>query len=159
MDRGTLHCVASITPTDTELDRLGGKTHLLAELGAPDSGTCVSSSCVTVTGIGSTDYYFSDVNVDSMHPTLAQDMRSFDMGAPTFNNLFDFPTVPITQSPVLDMHSHDANFYPISGYQAFQHQHQQPQQQQQQQPPAAQFEQPAPILDATWQSFVEQLGF
>ncbi|KAF8079273.1 fungal-specific transcription factor domain-containing protein [Lyophyllum atratum] len=151
MDHGAAHGAATPPPLDAELDRLSGKTHLLADLGAPDAATSGISQSITLT-MG-TDYHFSDLNVDTMHPTLAQDMRSFDVGDTmfsNFNDLFDFPAAtPIPQQPPLaELHGNDTSFYPTSGFQTYHHQPQQ-----------APFEQAAPILDATWQSFVEQLGF
>jgi len=158
MDRphsGSTSCI-----TNTELDRLGGKTHLLAEVGAPDSVTTGSSPSVTLTSIGSKNH-FSTVgpteclSAAEMHPTLAQDVRSFDEGPPTFtfSNLFDFPAPGppvISQQPLHDIQqtvSDTTSFYPTD-FQPYQPQ-----------PHHPAFEQAAPVLDATWQSFVEQLGF
>ncbi|GLB43693.1 putative fungal specific transcription factor [Lyophyllum shimeji] len=145
---------ASPPPSDTELDRWGGKTHLLAEVGAPDAATSGTSEAMTLT-VGP-DNHFSAANVNHMHPTLAQDMRSFDVGAPAFNivdNLFDYPastTPPVVpqQPPIPDLSAADASFFSTSAFHTYHPQ-----------PPTASFEQAAPILDSTWQSFVEQLGF
>ncbi|KAF5384815.1 hypothetical protein D9615_000960 [Tricholomella constricta] len=158
MDNGATHGTVSCPPSDAELDRLGGKTHLLAEVGAPDSGAGGPSASVALTNVATgpgSGYYFSDAQVDNMHPTLAQDMRSFDGGAPTFNHFFDSPAAPYLPSmPDLNA-AHDTNFYLSAEYQPYHHHHQPPPPP----PPQAPFEQAAPILDATWQSFVEQLGF
>lgn len=156
----------STTITPTELDRLGGKTHLLAELGAPDSSDCGTSDSVTMTGIPHD--HFPDINVDTMHPTIAHDMRSFDMGAPTFSNFFDFPATHHSQSAVPEIQVPDHNFYPEANFHPYQPQLPPPPLTQSQNHSHSHgqgnghthmFDQSPPILDSTWQSFVEQLGF
>ncbi|RDB24336.1 putative transcriptional regulatory protein C1F7.11c [Hypsizygus marmoreus] len=154
MDQTLSHTVVPSSSVDDDLDRLGGKTSLLAETGASDSETCGPSAApdltANMTAIHS-DYYFSEANTGYMHPTLAHDMRSFDTGGPTFNDFFDFPAAPVAQhqQPAPDPQTHGLNLYGGGNYQMYQ----------QQPPPLVQFEQAAPILDSTWQSFVEQLGF
>jgi hypothetical protein len=122
-----------------------------------------------VTGIAPD--YFPEVNVDTMHPTIAQDMRSFDTGAPTFNaptfnNLFDFPAAHQRQPEMADIQVAENHYYSTSSYQPFQapppppsHGQSQNQSHGQNNGHSHMFDQPAPILDSTWQSFVEQLGF
>lgn len=98
--------------------------------------------------------FFSYASSDSMHPTIAQDMNRFDMGNTTLNsNLFlDFSGPPsMSQVHLPDLRGPD--FYPTPSYQMYQP------------TPTSQSlasyeqHQSAPVLDATWQSFVEQLGF
>ncbi|KAG6919080.1 hypothetical protein DXG01_009333 [Tephrocybe rancida] len=156
LDRNQGHAEGS--PSNVELDRWAGKTHLLAELGGPDSFTSGSSPSVTLTAAGLDDW--SDAQFNNMHPTLAADMRCFDVGGPTFLDFFDCPTTttlaiapqaapqpPPHTMPEIQMG--DPNFYtPADFQQAYQPQlHHSP------------FLQTAPILDATWQTFAEQLGF
>ncbi|KAF9461945.1 fungal-specific transcription factor domain-containing protein [Collybia nuda] len=157
MDRTCSQGTSTITPV--ELDRLGGKTHLLTELGAPGSGDCGGPpDSFTVTGIPQ-DHY-PDINVDTMHPTIVQDMRCFDMGAPTFNNFFDFPTAHHPQ-PVPDIQVADNNFYPEATFHSYQSAPPPPltQVQNHTHGHTHMFDQSPPILDSAWQSFAEQLGF
>lgn len=157
------------TITVTELDRFGGKTHLLAELGASEMSRCPDSESFTMTRIPCN---FPDIDFDTMHPTIAHDMRSFDMGAPTFRNFFDFPTHPVL--PELQLRIPDDSFYPESTFHnPYQHHHHHPQHPLPLAPIQNQnlnhinghvltqmpYDQSPPHLDSTWQSFVEQLGF
>jgi hypothetical protein len=90
-----------------------------------------------------------------MHPTIAQDLRSFEMDTAAFNNVFlDFPAAasPTPQHPIPELRGSDLGFYSTPNYGTYQ--------------PLSthtttglEHHQPAPVLDATWQSFVEQLGF
>ncbi|KAF8218975.1 hypothetical protein L208DRAFT_1345035 [Tricholoma matsutake] len=156
VDQTQSHSTPTITPS--ELDRLSGQTHLLADAGAPDSGDSGPSDSITHTeplqGQSHTGpiepHFFSNANSDSMHPTIAQDMSRFDMDAAPSNNLFLDFSAPAAMS---GLRSPDISLYLTPNYQAYQ-------------PPAASHNitgvephQPAPVLDATWQSFVEQLGF
>lgn len=101
-----------------------------------------------------------------MHPTIAQDMRDIDIGH-LVHNFFDPPTTELLQTTdeqqMQDVHFAESLFNQQPTMSAFsgmgngsggQHT-----QQQQQQPSPVGFGTGAPILDATWQSFVEQLGF
>ncbi|KAG5644101.1 hypothetical protein DXG03_009120 [Asterophora parasitica] len=147
VDRGVTQSVSS-PPPDLELDRLGGKTHLLAEVDTPEPGTGGRPGSAAMTN-ETNCYYFTDAQVNNMHPTLAHDMRSFDGGALTSNSFefFDSPTTQRYPSIMPDIHpSYVAENYPTY----------QPHQPMSNPIP---FEQAAPILNATWQSFVEQLGF
>jgi hypothetical protein len=155
------HSTTTITPS--ELDRLSGQTHLLADIGARDSGDNGPSDSITHTDsleaqghrVDIEPDVFSHVDGDRMHPTIAQDMNRFDMGTAAFGDLFlDFSTPSsVPQLPVPDLQGSDVNFYLTPPFQMYPS------------PPTSQhiagFEQhqPAPVLDATWQSFVEQLGF
>jgi hypothetical protein len=160
MDQTQSH---STTITLSELDRLSGQTHLLADTGARDSGDSGPSDSITHTDPSQVQGdavriergFSSNASSDGMHPTIAQDITRFDMDAASFNNLFlDFSAPSSTsQLPVPDLRASDINFYLTPGYQIYQ-------------PHAmshniagAEQHQPAPVLDATWQSFVEQLGF
>ncbi|KAG6856115.1 hypothetical protein H0H87_007329 [Tephrocybe sp. NHM501043] len=143
-----------------ELDRWGGKTHLLAEVGTPDSYTAGPSNSVTLTAMGSE--FWSDAQVGMMHPALAEDMRCFEVGSPIYSGFFDFPASVGSQQPphshsnaaqqptppMQEVHMDDPNFYNSAEYQNYQPQ-----------PHHSPFLQTAPILDATWQTFADQLGF
>ena len=158
VDQTQSHSTTNITPS--ELDRLSGQTHLLADTGARDSGDNGPSDSITHTDPLEAQGHavniqpvFLDVQGNTMHPTIAQDMNRFDMGTAAFNNMFfDFSTPSVSQPPVPDSRGPDIDFYLTPNYPMYP------------QPPSqniAGFEQhqPAPVLDATWQSFVEQLGF
>ncbi|KAG6840746.1 hypothetical protein C0991_004655 [Blastosporella zonata] len=146
------HGGVKVSPSAAEIDRWGGNTHLLAEVGTPDSCTSGASHSVTLTEAGSEyiEYQWSDVQVSDMHPTLADDMRCFDVGTPAYGGFSDFPATgpqPVSQ-PAHDDHITDPSFYTPTEYQTYQPQHHH-----------SPFLQTAPILDATWQTFAEQLGF
>jgi hypothetical protein len=97
---------------------------------------------------------FTPEAIESLHPTIIQDLKTFDglntSNLPPFHNIFDFPTGPLSQDiPDIqfpDTHefgfgndafnSHSSHGFPHSG-----------------------FTPGPPVLDSTWQSFVEQLGF
>ncbi|KAG6834457.1 hypothetical protein H0H93_009507, partial [Arthromyces matolae] len=133
--------------TDTELDRWAGKTHALDLIGS--FATCISRPSAPPTYIATGAEYWSDTQVDSMHPILAQDMRNFENRSPTFDWLLD-PPFACTSQPIFqqDLQMGDPNLYPPSDYHGFQPQ-----------PQHSVFLPSAPILDATWQTFAEQLGF
>ena len=155
------HNTTNITPS--ELDRLSGQTHLLADTGARDSGDNGPSDSITHTDpleargneMNVHPGMFLGAHGDSMHPTIAQDMSRFDMGTTAFNNLFsDFSTPSsVSQLPVPDLRGPDMNFYLSPNYPMY------PSQPPNQNNPGFEQHHPAPVLDATWQSFVEQLGF
>lgn len=81
-------------------------------------------------------------------------MRTFDLGGPVFDNVFDFPSEPLP-NPMPDIQFTDNIFsgqsvgnLQMGGYHV----------------PITEYTSTssspgAPVLDATWQSFVEQLGF
>ncbi|KAF9495618.1 hypothetical protein BDN71DRAFT_1416721 [Pleurotus eryngii] len=82
------------TMTPDELDRIGGKTHLLSTATATTATATTSSSgpsrcsSATLTDVCSMDHLFAGIN---MHPTIAQDLRNLDIGAPLFNRMMDLP--------------------------------------------------------------------
>ncbi|KAJ7053870.1 fungal-specific transcription factor domain-containing protein [Mycena amicta] len=166
----------SVTPAD--LDRLGGRTHLIAAT-SDTSSTSGSSPSPSIGSRGTSSTRdsprdianFSDVVASSgssigtpnsngvsaggdlpMHPTIAEDMRSFDLGEPSlfYGAAFAPPEeMSGVQFNGLGVSSFGApgGFGSGAGFNlgvgAFQN-----------------FGTATPpILDATWQSFVEQLGF
>jgi len=153
MDQTESHNTTAISTS--ELDRLSGKTHLLADTAR--DGDSRPSGSITHTPSPEPQGHIPDLldflpeaNSNSMHPTIVQDIKSFDMGVSAFNDfLLDFPTVSsVSQLSVPDLRSPDISSYTMPNY-SMCHTN-------------AGFEQhlPAPpVLDATWQSFVEQLGF
>jgi hypothetical protein len=85
---------------------------------------------------------------ETMHPTIAQDMRSFDLGEPSqFYDTFpdaDMSGIQFTGDSIFSIQTGGYGYSPTPTFHS----------------PAAGFTGGAPpILDATWQSFVEQLGF
>ena len=104
------------------------------------------------------------MNIDNIHPRIVQDMKAFDgfdMTPYRQTNmgefLFDFPPDTSALPQVMpDIQYQDASIYggdlfsqlPVGGA----HQTKQP-------PANAPSYQSPLVLDATWQSFVEQLGF
>ncbi|KAJ7610086.1 fungal-specific transcription factor domain-containing protein [Roridomyces roridus] len=163
-----------VTPAD--LDRLGGKTHLIHPLTpdsnmvtTPDPSSSSSSSSSSPMAFTRVPGMFTDSipipssaggSSGAMHPTIAQDMRSFELGEPSqFYDTFQ-----------LGMSEHYAGtgtgtggVDPSAGSQnnVFSPN-----------PGAFGYGMPVafgtmggagggtpPMLDATWQSFVEQLGF
>ncbi|KAF7298747.1 Zn(2)-C6 fungal-type domain-containing protein [Mycena indigotica] len=148
----------NVTPAD--LDRLGGRTHLIA---APPSGILApspsnSSAHSPTTGSRSTPRDLASIadgtpnsnNTDEdivMHPSIAEDMRSFDLGEPSLFYGATFPPpeelggVPfngLTFTTPPPQAGFGSGFgMGFQGYGAA----------------------PPVVLDATWQSFVEQLGF
>lgn len=134
------HQSQGTTLTPTELDRLGGKTHLISAFPQdPVHGSTTGSSSGSSSGSTPNSSTMASMPTPGddihMHPTIVEDMRAF--GASALND-FEFP--------------HELDFTAISDYGS-----------------AAQPTQmfgfatnpntQAPVLDATWQSFVEQLGF
>ncbi|KAG6827100.1 hypothetical protein H0H92_013212 [Tricholoma furcatifolium] len=134
-------------PSNAELDRWSGKTHLLTEVGAPDSGNPSSiPPCAKYTA--TVNEYWSDAQVDQMHPTLAHDMRGFVFREHTSEEFYDIPTSSLPQPTIPDLPIGDPMFFNPAEFHVHQPQsHHSP------------FLQNAPMLDATWQNFAEQLGF
>ncbi|CCL98901.1 uncharacterized protein FIBRA_00908 [Fibroporia radiculosa] len=154
---------------DSELDRIGGKTHLISSAQEPPTSCArdlarqavetsqVASVLPTVppsTSSGSSPSVNLSpspaVSMDFIHPTIMQDMRVFDgvgdpMGFAPFN--FDLPSGIAGQ--MQDPSTADI-FEELFGPQPFAHG---------QEAQTVQVPPGPPVLDATWQSFVEQLGF
>ncbi|KAK0501025.1 fungal-specific transcription factor domain-containing protein [Armillaria luteobubalina] len=134
-----------------ELDRLGGKTHLISSIDS-DTPTVAYTPPPTARQPSPPSSSLPAANV---HPVIAEDMRNLNVGG--FHlNLFDNPAevlpteVSFTgdsygffaqQSPSLGEFTGAPTIQPPSQHSAFG------------------FAAAAPMLDATWQSFVEQLGF
>ncbi|KAH9950983.1 fungal-specific transcription factor domain-containing protein [Amylocystis lapponica] len=126
-----------------ELDRLGGKTHLISPAESSNS------SSVPTPPYDPSSNMTLPVPADFIHPTIMQDLRAFDGVDATFDFdqfNFDLPT---------DLQSHASQVAPDVIDEMFRSQ-----------PAFANYPEvetvPAPglpVLDATWQSFVEQLGF
>ncbi|KAG7451871.1 uncharacterized protein BT62DRAFT_959771 [Guyanagaster necrorhizus] len=143
-----------------ELDRLGGKTHLISSVDS-DTPTVAYTPSPPAHRQPSPSSPFPATN--NVHPVIAQDMQNLDAGG--FHlNLFDNPAEVLTAERMPEVSFTGDNF----GFFA------------QQSPPSlGEYTQPqspppplphhhsaygfaaaaAPMLDATWQSFVEQLGF
>lgn len=94
--------------TPSEIDRLGGKTHFLGELDSNlysermlfEYATRPRASAPQQP-VGDIGIPLSDPNPASMHPAIAQDMRSFDMGSSTFDDFFVEvpPALPVSLPP------------------------------------------------------------
>ncbi|KZT73240.1 hypothetical protein DAEQUDRAFT_662513, partial [Daedalea quercina L-15889] len=135
---------------DRELDRLGGRTHLISSMHESAMVCTLRNGSAASSGSSSSA---SAVCSDMIHPTIMQDLRVFEgidaaswnggASAPLDTNQFNYPDMPlqIQQPPVPGPDIFDELF----GAQAF--------------PPEP--EQPVgpPVLDSTWQTFIEQLGF
>jgi len=144
----------SMTPA--ELDRLIGKTHLISSTTAstpPETFSPMSSSSMPPLPEHVRWLRGSETTTEYIHPTIMQDMKTFeDLGMqyiPDFDHIFDFPTA----SDMPDIQLHDSNLYTQEPFNS------QPLGNFQMAPPAAGYCPGPPVLDATWQSFVEQLGF
>jgi len=151
------HTAPSFTPS--ELDRLSGKTYLLTDCAShpteyvtqPDAFT----DAHTPQGPRHTGLEFelsTDVVPENMHPVIAQDMMSFDMGSSTFNDYLDeVPAAyPDSSIPLPGCEAIFNNFYSPGSYQIamgdlpFTS------------PGKNGFETHHPI---SWQNFAEQFGF
>ncbi|KAJ7511773.1 fungal-specific transcription factor domain-containing protein [Mycena galericulata] len=139
--------------TPAVLDQLGGKTNLISELDNVAAAQKDASPSPPPTYQRSATI-FSDIAATSsepMHPTIAQDMRSFDLGEPSqFYDTYQ----DAVMTGIHNNYSGESVFSgaPAGGYSFT---------------PPPPFHTPSiglagsppPMLDATWQSFVEQLGF
>lgn len=150
----------SMTPG--ELDRLNGKTFLFCEsrLGDQTGAACsVVTSRTTDTmqappGV-TMESFIPLGNEDNMHPTIAQDIKDYAMGAVIdfeANSIFlDLPAVQLKndqhQQHQPDIMPHPELFQlPFSEADSLQ--------------PLTSYPPPdSVILDTTWQEFMEQLGF
>ncbi|KAJ6541643.1 fungal-specific transcription factor domain-containing protein [Mycena capillaripes] len=141
--------VCDVTPAD--LDRLGGKTHLISQLTNVTAGESPSPPTVYRGPSASASGLLSDIaatSSETMHPTIAQDMRSFDLGEPSqFYDTFpeaDMAGIQFTGDSIFSIQTGGYGYSPTPTFHN----------------PAAGFAGGSPpMLDATWQSFVEQLGF
>lgn len=141
------------TLTPTELDRLGGKTHLISTASLPtppDTFSSMPSS--SMTPMSTIPEYFSCPRaMENIHPTIMQDMKTFeDLGMqyiPNFCHIFDSLSQDLPDIQFSDSHlfTREPHPQPLGNFQMA--------------PPVGGFSPGAPVLDATWQSFVEQLGF
>ncbi|KAF7347219.1 Zn(2)-C6 fungal-type domain-containing protein [Mycena venus] len=138
--------VCDVTPAD--LDRLGGKTHLISQLSNVTAKGDTPSPPTTYNR-PSTD--LSDMvatNSETMHPTIAQDMRSFDLGEPSqFYDTFpeaEMAGIQFTGDSIFSIQTGGYGYSPLPAFHS---------------PPVGGYAGGPPMLDATWQSFVEQLGF
>ncbi|KAF7340940.1 Zn(2)-C6 fungal-type domain-containing protein [Mycena sanguinolenta] len=153
----------NVTPAD--LDRLGGKTHLVSQDSPSPRSTNSDHATPTTTPPTPPALYprtalLSDIaatSSETMHPTIAQDMRSFDLGEPSqFYGTFpdpeaDMAGIQFTGDSIFSSVQPGGGY----GYQSAS-------------PTGvfgaavgtgAGFASGPPMLDATWQNFVEQLGF
>jgi len=154
----------TLTPAD--LDHMNGKTHLISEERCPSPHAHSTSSQSSPTsdsssgGTSNASFVFDGelMNMDNIHPRIIQDMKAFDgfdlssyhHQAQTSEFIFDLPPESATLSQVMpDIQYQDTSIYgsdlfsqlPASGSHQAKPAHE------------------PPFLDATWQSFVEQLGF
>ncbi|KAK7063598.1 Zn(2)-C6 fungal-type domain-containing protein [Favolaschia claudopus] len=150
----------SVTPAD--LDRLGGKTHLVSDSQPTSSPSAPSTSSPQPSDSSSSPsipiplHDTAAMSSDPMHPTIAQDMHRFDLGEPSqfydaFPDAADMAGIQFTGDSIFSVPTGGYGFTSPT-------------------PPAfgtsagtgtagAGFPGGTPMLDATWQSFVEQLGF
>ncbi|KAJ7178795.1 hypothetical protein C8R43DRAFT_1118155 [Mycena crocata] len=134
-----------LTPAD--LDRPGGKTHLISQL----NDVTARRDSPSPPPEDNRTYMFSDMTTitsETMHPTIAQDIRSFDLGEPSqFYDTFpdaDMAGIQFTNDSMFSAQPSGFGYSPPPAFQT----------------PAVSFASGAPpMLDATRQSFVEQLGF
>jgi len=130
---------AELQVIDNELDRLGGKTGLVSSTMEPPTSCLRSASRSNIAAATAM------IPMDIIHPTIMQDLRVFEgtnSGTDFSQFNFDLPSGLPTQtqySPGPDI------FEELFGPQVF--------------PIEADHPIGPPMLDATWQNFVEQLGF
>jgi hypothetical protein len=174
------------TLTPAELDHMNGKTHLIAEELSPSpppfstsssnpsppsdtsSGGTNTTTTMTTTTTTTTPFVFDSdfTNMDNIHPRIIQDMRAFDgfdMASYNLRHehgefLFDLPPESSAfPQAMTDIEYQDTSIY---GGDLFGQQQRGGGFQQIKPPPDPNVFSPGPpVLDATWQSFVEQLGF
>ncbi|KAJ8462374.1 hypothetical protein ONZ45_g17961 [Pleurotus djamor] len=90
VNRTNLHESSSSSLTPDELDRLGGKTHLIIPpmtKPSPPSSFSAIPSPVTLTE-NNMDLLFDGAN---LHPTIAHDLRTLDSGETPHNQMMDYP--------------------------------------------------------------------
>ncbi|KZT08809.1 uncharacterized protein LAESUDRAFT_648494 [Laetiporus sulphureus 93-53] len=132
---------------DKELDRLGGRTHLISS--AHDPPTSCSTSSAAAAAAAVTSFTPSPTPVtDVIHPTIMQDLRVFEgtSGSIDFDFRMEWPSNVLQQQPQAFLPESNNIFDELFGTQSF---------------PVEPDPEPVgpPVLDATWQSFIEQLGF
>lgn len=181
---------SSLSPA--ELDRLGGKTHLIS------GGPCLSYDDASSTTASSDPSSPSDsspaesgpmptdfiMNVDNLHSRIVQDMKAFegfDMSMYNYNednpfsrHLFDAPPPALLdpQTMTQDAGIYGVDLFPFMAERLMQQQYTYQQDIQPRPQLQNNGEQPIPLittqntslpgptmLDTTWQTFVEQLGF
>ncbi|KAH9837369.1 fungal-specific transcription factor domain-containing protein [Rhodofomes roseus] len=163
---------------DRELDRLGGKTHLISSMHEPPLA-CTPAKRSNESGSNSSSSPASGssgaVSSDMIHPTIMQDLRVFEgIDVASLSTSGASSALDVGQYNFADVFN---GMQPQQGQAMPLHQQQQIHPQQMQQPPVpgpdifdelfgAQAFPPEPeppvgppVLDATWQSFIEQLGF
>lgn len=182
---------SSLSPA--ELDRLGGKTHLISggpclsyddassSTTASSNSSSPSSSSLAESGPMPTDFI---MNVDNLHSRIVQDMKAFegfDMSMYNYNEnnpfsryLFDAPPPALLdpQTMTQDAGIYGVDLFPFMAERLMQQQYTYQQDIQPQPQPQNMGEQPMhsietqntsspgpTVLDTTWQTFVEQLGF
>lgn len=161
------------TLTPTELDHMNGKTRLIADEMSPSSPPPNSSSSGNASpppdsssgGMSTAPFVLDSelMNMDNIHPRILQDMRTFDgfdvssfhLQTRTGDFLFDLPPDSSTSPKAITDAQYQDSIY---GGDLF---HQQPTggMVQGHTPTTPGFSPGPPMLDVTWQSFVEQLGF
>lgn len=138
--------------TPAELDRLGGKTHLISEELCTSMSSPSTSSNLSLPSDGGPE----PMNMDNLHPRIVQDMKAFDIfDMSTYNSqtrggefLFDLPS---DAQAMAGVQYQDSSIYgDVFSMMT-----------ETRQPTFLTngFSPGPPVLDATWQSFVEQLGF
>lgn len=182
-------------PAFTELDRIGGKTHLISPLvrpaSSPSPGSSPSSHTESSSSASSTpgsSIYEASItpghDQDNIHPVLVSDLRTFEgwtCGGQSGDRPFDF-NFDLSQAfplPLETLHPSDfQTLQDISGYLGPDFfgsgphalataqssvdisMHTEPLMNNPALiPNMGDMSAAAPVLDATWQSFVEQLGF
>lgn len=162
------------TLTPAELDHLNGKTHLISEEICPSPRSHISSSNSQPSPPSATDsssagtvttpcaFDIDFMNMNNIHPRIVQDMKAFDaFDLSPFNTqshvgdfMFDLPPESSTFPQMMpDIQYQDASIYGNDLHSANSFQ------QIRQSSITNGFSTGPPVLDATWQSFVEQLGF
>ena len=161
-----------------ELDRFGGKTHLISKTTyGPSGGSCAEVSPRTSATASVVDVSTpgGPVPMDSIHPTIMSDMRSFESGQFSAEDIaralnFDLPQFEQQQGPLQPQVNGNGNHPEYRAYpdiymgedifgsvptpSAFS-----TATSSSTSTPESITNVSAPVLDATWQSFVEQLGF
>jgi hypothetical protein len=143
----------STTLSPSELDRLGGKTHLLVDTSFPNSGPSYPGKRTQVAGdAANSALNFMDDYADNMHPTIVQDMTFFDTPMSTYDRFFfDDPTVPfVSQQTTPNFSGFQNGLHPITNSQSYH------------QPPTGQGDgglDQTLVLDTAWKNFLSQSGF